>query len=175
MNRSKLARFSRQQLLSLLDVSLKDFRTVDGLWFVEAEKRFGTGLATELDEKVWEWLGGRSAFRLKQALTPGLTGLPALARTLELDPCLSMNDYDVALVSDRQAIFRCTGCYSQQERIKAGKPLFDCRRVDEAYFKSFARTIDPSIQVRCGFCPPERSADTWCLWYFESESWRPGR
>ncbi|MDO8490379.1 MAG: DUF6125 family protein [Dehalococcoidia bacterium] len=169
MNSSRLARLSRKQLQALLEVSLKDFRTVDGLWFVGVEKRLGADLATEVDEEVWEWLGRRSAFRLTEALGLNGKGLPALVTALELDPCLSMNDYDVALVSARQAVFRCTGCYSQTERLKANKALFDCRRVDEAYFKSFASAIDPRIQVRCDFCPPRHSEDIWCAWYFDLE------
>jgi len=164
----RLDRLSRKQLQALLDVSLKDFRTVDGLWFVGVEKRFGTQLATEVDREAWEWLGRRNAYRLKEALGLNEGGLPDLVKALEFDPCLSMNDYEVASVSDRQAVFRCKVCYSQTERTKAGKALFDCRSVDEAYFKSFAQTIDPGIHVRCDFCPPpRRTGDLWCQWSFE--------
>ncbi len=55
------------------------------------------------------------------------------------------------------------GGVSAQARTK-GLPPFPCRPVGEVEFAAFAKTIDPSIEVRCVHCPPdpnEGGARTW--------------
>lgn len=170
MNWKKLSRLPKKDLLALFDVSLKSFRTADGLWFTGVEDRFGNKPAVDIDIYVWEKLGTREAFRLKRALGIEDDGVAALVRALELAPSFSMIDYEIFQTSPTQALFRCTSCYSQKERLKAGRGLFDCRGVDQSYFDSFAQTINPKFRVECNFGPPEKYyEDLWCEWRFELE------
>ena len=40
---------------------LRQYRLVDALWFLAVEDRFGLDAAVELNEKIWEDMGRRSA------------------------------------------------------------------------------------------------------------------
>ena len=46
--------------------------TIDGLWFVEAEKTMGIDQAMKLDQGVWRQFGSLEANRMKKFLGNGI-------------------------------------------------------------------------------------------------------
>jgi hypothetical protein len=127
----------------------------------------GLERAVTIDADVWGKMGRINARRMQKALDLGEPGIPSLVRAIELDPLWLFFGYEVEQLSSTQAVARFTDCLAQKGRLKMGKEVFPCRSVEEGYFNSFAHVFDPRIEVRCGFCPPEKySEDLWCEWHF---------
>ncbi len=55
---------SKEQLIELFKISAQLMLTIDGLWFVGAEKIFGIDKTMKLDEGVWRQFGALEANRL---------------------------------------------------------------------------------------------------------------
>jgi len=169
MKKEELTQLPKETLSSLLDICRRNWRSVDGRWFLAVEDSCGLERATEIDCDVWSQLGKVTAGRLQKAFSLG-EGIPALAKALELDPGFLYYEYIVKQTSQTTAIWRVTSCLAQEGRIKSGRELLDCRRLDEPYLTNCAQVFCPGIRVRCEFCPPERhSADVWCEWHFSLE------
>lgn len=166
MKKDELAKLPKEKLLSLLEVSLKDLRTMDGLWFLYVEKVIGTERTIEIDRDVWARLGVIEAQRIKQSFNLQGDGIGLLLQALPLCPgFISFTEFNLKQISEKQAIFQVTNCYPQRARLRDGIGLFNCRPVDEAMLISFAQALDPRIEVRCDFCPPDKySENLWCQW-----------
>jgi hypothetical protein len=59
---------SKDQLIELFKMSAQLMLTIDGLWFVEAEKTMGIDQAMKLDQGVWRQFGSLEANRMKKFL-----------------------------------------------------------------------------------------------------------
>jgi len=80
-------------------------------------------------------------------------------------------DYTIEQVSDTEAIFQVKNCLAQTGRLRVGRNIFACRRVDEGYFTNFIQVIDPRIKIECEFSPPDKYfTDLWCRWRFYIET-----
>ena len=159
-----------EKLKALLKVYIRQFFTLDGLWFLAVEDKFGLDAATKLDEKVWDGLGFREAKRLKEALNLKGENLQTLIETLKLTPFYFYGKSEFKETSDNKVVFRVVECPPQIARIKAGRGEFPCKHVDLAYFKSFAQAINPKIKVKCLTAPPDpHPKEYWCEWEFNLE------
>lgn len=157
----------KKTLVDLLKTYSKNSMTVDGLWFVNVEEKFGLDTAIEIDTMVWERYGATEARRIKKALHITDGGIPALAKALNFQIWVPGMEYEFPEVTDKSLVFNVTDCTVQRARIRNNRPEFKCKSVGEALFAPFAKTIDPGLEMECLMCPPdEHPEDVWCSWKF---------
>lgn len=167
MKREKLVRLPKEEIIQLFEILRLDQRTIDGLWFLAVEDTYGLKRAVELDAAIWSKMGRINAQRLQKAFDLKADGIQTLVKAIELDPLWLFFGYEVEYLSNTEAVVRFTDCPAQKGRLKIGRAIFPCRSVDENYFESFAKAIEPRVKVRCNFCPPEKYSDNlWCEWHF---------
>jgi len=155
----------------LVDVFSRSLTTLDGLWFLAVEDKYGLDAAMELDEKVWGGYGSILARRVvKNFAIEDENPLRTLIKALLLDPLSPIYKPDVPLLTDNKAIFHYTDCPPQKARLRDGRGEHPCKPAGLALFKSYAEAIDPRIKVSCLRCPPDPhppDPDFWCGWQFE--------
>jgi hypothetical protein len=159
--------FSHEKLMALLKFYVRDFATVDGLWFLAVEDKFGLEPAVKLDEKVWGGLGSRDAKRLKEILNLREEDLETFIEIFKLTPSNYLYKPEIRKTSDSSVIIKFPECTSQIARVKAGKGEFPCKTVAFAYYKTFAQNINPKIKIKCLTAPPDpHPKEYWCEWEF---------
>jgi hypothetical protein len=153
----------------LAKVFSRSIYTMDGLWFLAVERKYGFDAALELDVAVWERIGPIQARRmLNNFAVKEDNPIHTLVRALQVDSVLLVFAPEVAVLADNKAIIRCTDCPPQKARVRDGKGEFPCKQVGIAFFKSYAETIDPRIKLTCLLCPPDaHPSEYWCEWQFE--------
>ncbi|UCE44556.1 MAG: hypothetical protein JSV57_03355 [Candidatus Bathyarchaeota archaeon] len=166
-DRKMLGRLSKERVLDLFFLHIRNLWRVDGLYFLGIEERFGTEAATEVDARCWEVMGKTEARHLR-----------AILEIEEIDPeslLYILRNTSWALdvlekkaeITDRKVVFRVTKCGIQLKRTKKGLEVFPCKEVRLGYMRSFARELNPEIETRCKVCPPdERPSNLWCEWEF---------
>ena len=159
----------REQLLGALGVFAKNWLAHDGCWFLAAEERFGLEAAMALDAASWEKFAAAEAKRISEAFgIEASGGLEALSRALSLRMYAMINRQRTEWLRDGTVLrFTMDRCRVQEARRRKGLPAFPCRPVGEVEFSTFARTVDPSIAVRCVKCPPDPNEGGACTWEFE--------
>ncbi|MBS3778175.1 MAG: hypothetical protein KGY50_02640, partial [Candidatus Thermoplasmatota archaeon] len=81
---------------------------------------------------------------------------------------MDLEDKEIKVISKNKGIIRNTACRVQNTRIKKGLDEFACKPVRYGFLKSFAKEINPEIEVVCNICPPdEHPDDLWCEWIFK--------
>jgi hypothetical protein len=169
MKAEELMALPKETLMTMLQVMIDNYRSVDGLWFQFVEKEYGTQKAVELDEAVWKVLGKIEGRRVKQVF--GLTGagIPAIVEALRINPSLrAFGPSGAEQTGDDQLKYSVFSCLSQQARLEKGQELFECRGVQQGYLSSFAAQFEPNVAVECLLCPPDHHRDDlWCQWMFE--------
>ena len=157
----------REKIPEFIFMHLRNMWTVDGLYFLGIEEKYGTDVATEIDKNVWEVMGKIEARRLKKFLDVKDKGISNLNKCLKLSGwALDLEDKEI-LEKDDSLIIRNKVCRIQNNRIQKGLSEFPCKNVRWGFLKSFAKEIDPNIEVICKKCPPdEHDKNTWCEWEF---------
>lgn len=163
-----LTRLSQDELLDLLFLQVRNVWRVDGLYFLLIEERLGTGVATGIDAEVWEKMAAIEAAHLLRWFGKSENpGVPECIKLLCLSGWALDQPFKTFSISDAEAEISMVECRTQDARMAKGRGVFPCREVRLGYLREFARTINPSIGVRCISCPPERTAhDCWCRWQF---------
>ena len=161
--------YSQIPVEKLAEVFARSIFTVDGLWFLAVEEKYGLEAAVEIDAEVWRKCGsifpGRTVrnFAIKDD-----SPIHVLIKALLLDPFAPIFTPEVTLITDSKAVFHYANCPGQEARVRDGKGEFPCRAVGIAYFKAYAEAIDPGIEVTCLTCPPDpHPPQVWCEWQFE--------
>ena len=146
---------------------LRNMWSVDGLYFLEIEKKYGTEIATDIDKNVWEIMGKIEARRIKNLFDFKNNDLNCLLKCLKLSGwTLDLEDKEFIVHKDK-IIIQNSKCRIQNTRIKKGLSEFPCKKVRFGFLKSFAEEINPKIQVNCIVCPPDKhNNDLWCKWEF---------
>jgi hypothetical protein len=102
----------------------------------------------------------------RHGIPPG-GGIPALVKALAFRLYAYINEQDVTEQTESRVVFRMRDCRVQSARRRKGLADFPCKQVGLVEYAGFARTIDPRIQTRCLYCPPdEHPDDVWCAWEF---------
>ena len=160
----------KKTLVDLLKTYSKNSMTVDGLWFVNVEEKFGLDMAIEIDTRVWERYGATEAKRIKKVLDITEEGIPALVKALNFQIWVPGMEYEFPEVTEKSVVFNVTDCTPQKARIRDKRGEFPCKPVGVALFKKFAETIDPRLKMKCLVCPPDQHPeDVWCSWKFQLE------
>jgi hypothetical protein len=157
--------------VKLIKLYSKSVITVDGLWFINLEEKYGLDLAIELDIQVWEEYGTIEARRLMTILNIAEGGgIPALVKALNFQIWVPDMDYEFQEITKNKAIFNITDCTPQKLRLRDNREEFACKPVGVGLFKKFAHRIDPRLSMNCLVCPPdEHPDDLWCSWEFSLE------
>jgi len=147
---------------------LRQYRLVDALWFLAVEDRFGLDAAVELNERVWEDMGRRSAREIKRRFSIEEKGLKGFVKALKYFPWTTIVGYEIEERGDR-VIISVPRCPPQEARIRMGRGEFPCKEMHFREFRFFAEEIDERIAVRCVFAPPDERPEGWCRWEFTIE------
>ena len=172
MNENPVDRMSAAELRNWLRDAALNWLAHDGLWFRAAEDACGLEKAIALDKQAWESFTVIEAKRIMKRLSiPPGGGIPALVRALEGRLYALINVQEASEADERRCVFRMKACRVQEARKKQGLADFPCKEVGLVEYAGFARTIDPRIQTRCLYCPPDpHPEDAWCAWEFSLES-----
>jgi len=160
----------KDTLLDLLRMYSKDAMTVDGLWFINVEEKYGLDTALEIDQLVWDKYGVIEARRIKRLMNITEKGIPAIVKAFNFQIWVPGMEYGFPEVTEKRAVFHVTDCNIQKARIRDNRPEFKCKPIGLSLFKNFAEVIDPEIKISCLFCPPDKHPeDVWCSWEFQME------
>lgn len=159
---------SKDELLDLIADAAKLWLAHDGLWFQQVERHSGMETAIELDRNAWRKFTVIEAKRIMSRL--GLEpngGIPALVEALGFRLYAHINVQEVTEQSDDRCVFVMKNCRVQDARKRGGLPDFPCKSVGIVEYSEFAKTIDPRIETKCLYCPPDKHPeDSWCAWEF---------
>ena len=141
--------------------------TVDGLYFLGIEEKYGTEVATEIDRKVWELMGKIEARRIKELFGIKGSDIPSMMKALSFSAwSLDLEDKEI-VIEGKKAIIRNIKCRVQNTRIQKGLGEFGCKPVRFGFLKAFAKEFNPNIVLNCKVCPPDKHTDNlWCEWEF---------
>ena len=158
---------SRNDLIRLLDVYGKNWLAHDGCWFLAAEEKLGIEVAIDLDRESWRRFSAAEARRIMEAfaIPPG-GGLRALEKALGYRLYAMVNQQTATWTDEGALQLRMIECRVQSTRRRKGLPDFPCKSVGIVEYTEFARAIDPRIRTECLACPPDPTADSYCVWRF---------
>ncbi len=156
---------SKDDLIKMVKMFSKDYLTLDGLWFLGVEDKYGQDAAIEIDIRVWERLGSIEARRIKQTFDIFDGGISSIVKALQLSPVWNCYGYEFHELTKNKVVFRVTSCPPQEARVRNKRGEFPCKPVNLAYITTFAKTIDQKAKVRCMQAPPDvHPKELWCEW-----------
>ncbi len=162
-----LNKFSKDELIQLIEIYSKNWLAMDGVWFQSVERKSGMEEAMFHDLAVWRSFTVIEAKRIKEFLgLPEQAGLAGLAQALQLRLYANLNEAQIEL-SGNKLIYTMTKCRVQTARERKGLPYHPCKAVGEIEYGDFAKTIDSRLLCRCLSCYPEAVDNTCCCkWEF---------
>ena len=154
---------------NLAELCSKSLYTLDGLWFTLLEKKYGSDVALDIDEEVWQRFCPIHIRRVLETFPiKADSPIRAVVNLLKVDPVQLIYKLEIVTLTDSKAVFRVTDCPPQKARIRDGKGEFPCQQVGTIMFQAYAQAIDPRIKLTCLVCPPDtHSPQCWCEWQFE--------
>jgi hypothetical protein len=157
----------KEKLADFVFMHLRNMWTVDGLYYLGIEERYGTKVATEIDQFVWEVMGKIEARKIKKLFGLKGTDIATMIKGLQYSGwALDLEDKEIEVLSD-QTVLRNTKCRVQNTRREKGLSEFGCKPVRFGFLKSFAKEFNPEIIVECRMCPPDKHPENlWCEWVF---------
>ena len=171
MTLEELRALPKEDVIALLEVCRKGMRFQDGFWFMNVEDALGLDRAVDMDADIWTRFGKYEAQLLLKTFKWATKGIPGLVKAIHYAPSWLFFERLVEQVSDTEATFQVSKCLAQASRLKTGRTLFACRKVEEGYLGSFAKAIDENIRVVRNFGPPDSHRDNvWCSWRFYVEA-----
>lgn len=158
---------TREDLIKLLKVFVKNWLAHDGCWFLVIEEKHGIETAIELDSKAWEQFAVAEAKRIvKEFEIPKDGGLKSLEKAFRYRLYSVINEQEIEWIDEKTMRFKMLECRVQKLRRQKNLSDFPCRSVGEVEFSQFARTVDPRIKIKCISCPPNEVKDFYCGWEF---------
>lgn len=162
-----LGKMSKENLLALFFLHIKNLWRVDGLYFLGIEEEVDAETATRIDASCWRTMGKIEARELKKALGIKENGVAALIETLRNTSWALYQTEKESRASAEKGIFQVKRCRTQETRLSKGLGEFPCKKVRLGYLESFTKEFNSEIQVICKSCPPDpREDDVWCKWEF---------
>jgi hypothetical protein len=161
----------RDELLKLVEVYAKAWQAMDGAYFLSLEEKFGMETAMEMDMAAWRIFSPIEAKRIMREFdVPENGGLEALEKALGYRVYAVLNHQESEWKDEQTLVFRMKTCRVQVARNRKGLPDFPCKPVGMIEYTEFAKTIDPRIETKCVYCPPDKHPkDSYCEWEFTME------
>ncbi len=169
-DREWLRELSKEELIDVLFMHIRDIFACDGLYFLGIEKKFGNEAAVKIDEEVWESMARIEAHRLKKTMSVAGEDIPSFIQALR-SSCWSLDTEEKEIeVEGERSVIRNRKCRVQNRRASKGLSEFPCKGVRFGWMKEFAKQFNPKIKVKCVVCPPDKHPDDlWCEWEFVME------
>lgn len=138
-------------------------QVLDGVWFLETEKRVGFEKALEIDLAVWEDFAARETQRILGILTPEPEKLINSSSTfifniLEQILKISLFNQSITYEIERSnvensLIFKVTNCKALTGMGRVGRPMNQvqriCKDIGLAYYLNMAKILHPDLKVEC--------------------------
>lgn len=167
--KNALESLSKRELLNVIKMFSKNWLTVDGLWFSLVEEKYGLEEALDFDLKMWHSMASIQAKRVKEHFGLEGGGIKGVLKAMQFMTYYPSMPHEYSMDGPNQAYIWVTSCRAQEGRIRSGKMEFPCKPMGQACYDIFAKTIDPNVEVKCVFCPPDsHPSGVWCKWMFYS-------
>jgi hypothetical protein len=156
----------------LREIAARTYYTIDGLWFLAVEEKYGFDAAFELNQVVWQKAGPIIGKRLLKNLdTKNKSPLQILMEMLFADPLIHVHKPKVIELTDTKVVFRFIECPIQVARIRDGKGVYDGIPGCTLLLQAYAELVDQRITTRCNACAQNPdSPEYWCEWVYEIPS-----
>jgi hypothetical protein len=166
MNLKVFEAMDAPQLRQYLRFLLWHYRVMDSFWYLNIAEQFDEPTADRLNEKVWERIAAMAAKDLVKRFGIADSGLKGFVAALRYWPWCILVDYHITESPDA-VLISVPSCPTQEARTRRGLKEYNCREMHRREFSSFARQIDPRIETRCLFAPPDpRQNGVMCQWRF---------
>jgi hypothetical protein len=157
---------SEDKLRKYLDFLMWHYRVVDAFWYIYLEEAHGPDFANHFNEKVWAKAAGIAARDIVKRFQISNKGLDGFVEALQYFPWTILVGYEIEK-SESEIILSVPECPTQMARIRRNLGEYACKEMHGGEFTSFAKEIDPRIEIECIHAPldphpPER----FCRWRF---------
>jgi hypothetical protein len=156
---------------------------LDGIWFLETEKRLGFEKALEIDLAVWEDFAVRETKRIISALlnTREYSAPVSIDLTFNLlEKILRITLFDQSVGyeiirgdHEHSLTFQVRQCKTLRGMKKVGRPMDQaqriCKDIGLAYYRNMAKTLQPDLKAECLAVPESytfNEASPLCAWKF---------
>lgn len=164
MENNFLQTLEKEELVEVVNSLLWQYRVIDAFWFINVENEFGLSRAEAINCNVWEKVGKLSARDIKQRFNIEEKGLKGFLKAMAYYSWKLMDCFQIAENGD-ELIATSANCPAQTGRLKHGLAEYACKEMHFREFDTFAKEIDPAIQVECVFAPPDdHPDDLFCKW-----------
>ena len=166
-NYEKLSKYSKEELIQLLEIYSKNWLAMDGVWFQSVERKFGMDEAMYHDIEAWKRFTVTEARQIKSFLKlPEQPGLEGLKEALSLRFYANINE-DKIEIEGNTLTYTSVNCRVQRARERKGMPFHPCKSVGIVEYSGFAQTIDERITCECVSCYPDITDESCCCkWKF---------
>jgi len=167
-DREMLAEMPVEKLLDCFFLQIRNLWRVDGLYFLGIEQKFGTEAAAEIDAGVWETMAKIEAKSLQKMFKVDENpDVPTIMSLLRKSSWALDQPFKTLEVTAKRATLSVDKCRTQEARLSKELREFPCKKVRFGYLKTFAKTLNPNVEVNCLVCPPDKHPkETWCKWVF---------
>jgi len=169
-DRAALSKMPLEKLLDSFFFQIRNVWRVDGLYFLGIEKRFGTETATEIDAEVWSAMAAIEAKALQRLYKiEENPDLETIVDLLKRSSWAMDQPFKTSKTNGSQATLSIDRCRTQEARLNKGLGEFPCKKVRLGYLATFARALNPQVEVNCLVCPPDKHPrELWCKWEFRT-------